>query len=423
MNINETMEFIEHTRYKGSKLGLSNIQNLMEVLGNPQDKLKYIHIAGTNGKGSTASMLSSILMKAGYKTGLYTSPYINRFNERIQVNGKNIPDESLIKAAEKVKTAMEKAECTPTEFEIITAIGFLYFYERKCDIVVLEVGLGGRLDSTNIIKSSEVSVITAIGIDHTNELGDTVEQIAREKAGIIKENSSVVVYQQEKNIIDEIEKICKEKSSNMLVADFNNIQELDYSLAYQSFNYGEYKNLKLGLLGDHQLSNASVVINTVEVLRTKGWNISDKDLYFGLENTKWPARFEVLKEKPTFIVDGAHNPHGVATLKRNITKYFSDKKIIFLTGVLKDKDYETIYDYIAPFAKSFIVVQPDNPRALTKEELRDFLTKKYGKPVFEGESIFGGIDKALEICEDNDVIIAFGSLYMAGVIRSYFIKN
>lgn len=421
MNINEAMDFIHQTQWKGSKLGLSNIEVLMNLLGNPQDELKYIHIAGTNGKGSTASMLASVLIEAGYKTGLYTSPYINKFNERIQVNGENVPDEFLIKSVEKLKVALDKMDNKPTEFEIVTALGFMYFHEVKCDIVVLEVGLGGRLDSTNIIHSPEAAVITAIGIDHTKELGENIEEIALEKAGIIKDDCDVILYDQDKVIVDVIKTIAKEKSSRLHIADFNKIEPLEISLKNQSFNYKEYKNIKLALLGDHQLNNAATVIETINVLKNKGWNISKENLYNGLEKVKWPGRFEVLRENPTFIVDGAHNPHGVITLANNIEKYFKGKKVTFITGVMADKEFEKMYDMVAPYAEKFVVVEPNNPRAFNYHDLGLFLHERYNVEIIEGKSVSDGIKKALDAAKPDDVIIAFGSLYMSGDIRSYFV--
>lgn len=420
MNIQEAMDFIHQTQYKGSKLGLSNIQTLMELLGNPQDKLKYIHVAGTNGKGSTSAMLSSILVEAGYNTGLFTSPYINEFNERIQVNGKNIPGEFLIKGVEKLKIAVEKMDNKPTEFEIVTALGFLYFYEMDCDIVVLEVGLGGRLDSTNIIKKPEIAVITAIGIDHTKELGEDIEKIAWEKAGIIKEDTDVILYEQDEIITDVIKEVCKEKSSKLYLSEPNGINLKDFTLENQVFDYKDLKGIKLGLLGEHQLKNVAVVLKTIEVLKSKGWKISSENLMAGLEKVKWPARFEVINRKPIFIVDGAHNPQGVETLAKNIENYFKNKKITFITGVMQDKEYEKMYDMIAPFANKFVVVKPENPRAFGYHELGEFLKDRYKVEIIEGENVKSGIKKSLETSNEEDVIIAFGSLYMAGEIRSYF---
>ncbi len=420
MNIQEAMDFIHQTQYKGSKLGLSNIQTLMELLGNPQDKLKYIHVAGTNGKGSTSAMLSSILVEEGYNTGLFTSPYINEFNERIQVNGKNIPNEFLIKGVEKLKSAFDKMENKPTEFEIVTALGFLYFHEMNCDIVVLEVGLGGRLDSTNIIKNPEIAVITAIGIDHTKELGEDIKKIAWEKAGIIKEHSDVILYEQDEIITDVIKEVCKEKSSKLYISEPNEINLKDFTLENQVFDYKDLKGVKLGLLGEHQLKNVAVVLKTIEVLKSKGWKISSENLMTGLEKVKWPARFEVINRKPIFIVDGAHNPQGVETLAKNIENYFKNKKITFITGVMQDKEYEKMYDLIASFAKKFVVVKPENPRAFDYHELGEFLKDRYKVEIIEGENVQLGIKKSLESSKEEDVIIAFGSLYMAGEIRSYF---
>lgn len=423
MDTKEAMDFIEQTAVKGSVLGLSRIEELLKLIGNPEKKLKYIHIAGTNGKGSTASMLASILQEAGYKTGLFISPHIHTFNERIQVDGVNIPNECLIKAVEQIKCAVNSMDEKPTEFEIVTAMGFLYFNQCKCDIVVLEVGLGGRLDSTNVVEAKEAAVITNIGLDHTKELGDTVEKIAAEKAGIIKENCDVILYQQQNSVHDIIEAACKNNVARLHDVDFEKIEILKSDLNSQILNYLNFKNIELRLLGEHQLKNAVVVLKTIEVLIKKGWKISDQDIHNGLKKARWPGRFEVLNNDPYFIVDGAHNPNGVESLVNNIEKYFYGRKLIFLTGVLKDKDYKNMLDMIAPFAKKFIAVQPDNPRALDYRDLAMFLRNRYGQAeVIEAEYVKSGIDISLNCAEPDDIVIAFGSLYMVGSIRKYFIK-
>lgn len=422
MDIKEAMEFIHITSWQGSMLGLSRIEELMGLLGNPEKKLKYVHIAGTNGKGSTAAFIASILIEAGYKTGLYTSPYIHVFNERIQINGTNIPEEELIKATESVKEKVELMEEKPTEFEIITAIAFLYFSTSKVDIVVMEVGLGGRLDSTNIIDSPEVAVITAIGLEHTKELGDTVEKIALEKAGIIKQGCETVLYQQSTSVHRVVSDICKEMDSRLHILHFNEIHLVKSDIDSQVFNTRCYKNIEMNLLGEHQVKNAAVALKTIEVLKNRGWNISDNAIYQGIKKTRWPGRFEILRKEPLFIVDGAHNPQGVKTLVNNIIRYFPHKKITFMVGVMADKEYNKMLDEVAPFAKGFIAVQPDNLRALSSSNLVMYLKERYDLPVIERGKVSKGIEEALSNAEADDIIVAFGSLYMVGCIRKFFVK-
>lgn len=424
MNISEAIEFIEKTSNKVNTRSLSRINYLLDCLGNPERELKYVHIAGTNGKGSTASMIASVLKEAGYKTGLYTSPYINKFNERIQVNGINIPDEELTEDAEKVKKVAEGMEEKPTQFDLITAIGFLYFKKVKCDVVVLEVGLGGRFDSTNACVTPEVAVITALGLEHTKELGDTVEKIASEKAGIIKKNCNVVLYEAQQTILDVIKNECFKNSAILYEVKFDQIEVIKGDLSGQVFSYLDFKNVEIGLLGDHQLKNAAVSLKAIEILIKHGWDISFENIQDGLKKAKWPGRFEILNKKPYFIVDGAHNPQGVETLVKNISKYFVGKKVIFLSGVFMDKNYEKMFEIAAPYGKKFITVQPDNQRALDYRDLAMMLRNKYKiMEVYEAGDVQNGIEISLECAEQGDVIIAFGSLYMVGCIREYFLKQ
>ena len=423
MNITEAIGYISQTAWQKSRLGLERTEKLLELLGNPEKKLKYIHIAGTNGKGSTAAMLASVLTETGYKTGLYTSPYIQCFNERIQINGINIPDERIIEAIEQVKGFVDQMKDKPTEFELITVIALLYFYQCKCDIVVLETGLGGRLDSTNIIPAPEVAVITAIGLDHTRELGDTVEKIAGEKAGIIKQGCDVVLYQQNQSIFEVIESVCMDKSAQLHLVDFNHVEVTNSDLNGQSFHFEDFRDIKIGLLGEYQQKNAAVVLKTLEVLIKKGWNFTVKDIKEGMKKAVWPGRFEVLDRNPYFVVDGAHNPCGVQALADNIKAYFKDRKIIFLVGVLKDKDYTVMMKRIMPLGNKFIVVQPENARALSRGDLACFLSENGNADVWEADNVETGIRMALAQAKEDEVIIAFGSLYMVGSIRSFFLQE
>ena len=328
MNITEALSFIHKTVWLGSKPGLSRTEHLLNLMGNPHKKLKFVHVAGTNGKGSTSACIASILRKAGYRTGLYTSPYINVFNERMQIDGIMITDNELCEMCEYIKPFSDSMITDPpTEFELITALAMEYFKRKECDIVVLEVGMGGELDSTNVIDSPEAAVITAIDLDHTSFLGSTVEEVALAKAGIIKKGTTVALYDCEKSVFDVFDAKSKEVGAKLLSADFSKISNIKQSLRYIEFDYGKYNNLKLSLVGSYQPKNAAVAITAAEILREKGYTISDKNIYDGLCGVSWPGRFEILGENPVFVLDGAHNPHGMKATVQSLKEHFLDKKI------------------------------------------------------------------------------------------------
>lgn len=423
MDYKETLDYISSINWKGSVLGLERISLLMEKLGNPQKNLKFIHIAGTNGKGSTAAFLSSILVKAGYNTGLFTSPYIEVFNERMQINNENISDEELAEITSYIRPFADAMEDKPTEFELNTAISLVYFAKNKCDIVVFEVGMGGALDSTNVIDSPEVAVITAIGLDHTEELGDTIEKIAETKSGIIKEGTSVVVYDQAESVKEVINNRCKEVNAKMYISEPDKVIFRDVDIDALHFSYKDFDELTIPLIGSYQLNNVAVALKVTEVLIEKGWNISDENIIEGLKETKWPGRFEVLRKNPAFIVDGAHNPHGIKATSESIKAVFDEQikksdKLTFIFGVMADKDYMDMLSQITPMAKEFLCVTPDNPRALKADELAKII-EGMGVKATAFESIDEAIDRALN-CGNN--CIALGSLYMIGDIKKY-IKN
>ena len=416
--INETLKYIHSTSWKGSQLGLSRISKLFELLGNPQKGLKIIHIAGTNGKGSTAAMLASILLEAGYKTGLYTSPFIHKFNERIQINSLNITDEELVDLANKLRVFTDQMSDSPTEFELITAMAFLHFSQKQCDIVVLEVGMGGRLDATNVIDTPEIAVITSIGLDHTSELGDTVEKIAFEKTGIIKQNGVVISYPQTESVEKIIREKCKEQKARVSFVDSNDIKFTDQNLSGQRFEYKEINNLIIPLLGKHQLLNAAVVIKAINALQNRGWFITEEALRNGLKKTIWPCRFEVIMRNPVFIVDGAHNPQGVQAVVDTLSSLFPGRKITFLAGVLEDKNYQEMIEILAPHANRFITVTPNSSRALPAKDLALYI-EKYQVRTIVCESIEYGVRASLNTAEKDDIICALGSLYIVGPIRDY----
>ena len=422
MTYEEALSYIHSICWKGSKLGLDRTRELLGKLNDPQKELKFIHIAGTNGKGSTAAMLSSILEEAGYRVGLYTSPFINRFNERMQVNHQPIPDEELAALTEYVRPYADAMADSPTEFELITALAMVWFARQKCDIVVLEVGMGGELDSTNIIDVPEAAVIAAMGLDHVKELGPTMADIARAKAGIIKEGGRVVSYGGNPEADEVIAAVCRARNASLCQPDFSAIVPGDFSLEGQTFSYKGWRGLRIPLVGAYQMNNAAVVLETVEVLRQRGWSVSDEAVRQGLADTRWPARFEVLRRDPVFIVDGGHNPHGIRATAESLSRLFPGRKITFVTGVMADKDVEHILGLIVPLADQFFTVRPDNPRAMDAGELAARI-EAMGAKATACASVRDGVDRAIQAEGPHGVACALGSLYMSGEVRSCFGKN
>ncbi len=390
MDYNETLKYINNTPKFSKILGNSDLERLLESLGNPQDKLKFIHIAGTNGKGSTAAMTASILMAAGYKTGLYTSPFIEVFNERIRVNGKNIPDAELAEIATLVKSEIDNLGIEISVFAQITAMAFIYFEREKCDYVVLETGLGGRLDATNVIKTPSVCAITKIGLDHTEYLGDTIEKITAEKCGIIKKSVPVVTTAcQTFKALSVIEKFCENEEAPLTVAE-------------------EVCNYELSLKGAYQKSNASVAVAISRIL-----GIPEVHIKTGLLNTHWIARFEYLSDN--LILDGAHNPDGIFSLISSLKKL--QKPVIFVVAMMEDKDFAESAKMLDDFSDSVIVTEINIPRCISSQKL----AKEFASPNIEPDCRKAA-ELALSLAGDDKIVCICGSLYLAGEIRPYF-KN
>lgn len=421
MNVNEAIEYIHSVFWKGSVPGLERTQTLLKKMGNPEKDLKFVHIAGTNGKGSTAAMTASILRKAGYRTGLYTSPYIYRFHERMQVDGVEISDEDLIAVTEYVKPFADSMDDKPTEFELVCAIAFEYFKRKKCDIVVLEVGMGGAMDATNVIEAPEVAVITNIGLDHTEVLGDTVEAIAETKAGIFKEGGHAVIYRGTPSVEHVFERICAERHVSLCKADFDSLKLISHGLDGQVFDCGARKNLALPLLGVHQLHNASVVLSVIDTLIEEGWKISEENIRDGLRDVRWPGRFDIVQRKPLFIIDGGHNPQCIEALVKNIEDYLRDRRVIALTGVLADKDYADMYRPVMPLVQQFVCVTPPNPRRLAADKLAEYL-RQVGAQATPCASVEEGVKTALQLAGEDGVVLCFGSLYTIGSIRDALLE-
>jgi dihydrofolate synthase/folylpolyglutamate synthase len=420
----DSTSVIEHLKGGdwNSRLGLERMRELLKRLGNPHDKLRYVHVAGTNGKGSICAMSAQVLTAAGYRTGLYISPYINRFHEHIQIDGVPISDRALAEMARRVQEEADLMADPPTEFERITAIAFLYFLESRCDIVVLEVGLGGRLDATNVISQPEAAVIAPISLDHMKELGDTVEKIAAEKAGIIKQGCRVVSSPQLPGVARVLQDVCALRDASIEFLDHRSVTITGNSLDGIRFTYKHMEDIELHLLGAFQPQNASAVIMVMEQLRSKGWNISESALREGLRKTRWPARFEIVNKNPWVIVDGGHNRQCMESLADNLNTYFPDKKITFVIGFMADKDYRAMLRSILPFAGRIFTVTPDNPRSMPAEELAEYVRSEGMQDVIACASVEAGIKDAMRSETGEGVICATGTFYMAGTIRNMFVS-
>lgn len=401
----------------GNAMGLARITELLEKLDNPHSKLKVIHVAGTNGKGSTCSMLSSILIDAGYKTALFTSPYIETVNEEFKINNVNISDDKLIAIVKKIEPIVNTMQCKPSAFELRTAIAFEYFKNEYCDVVILEVGLGGLYDATNVIEKPLLSVITKVGIDHISFLGDTIEEIATIKAGIIKQNSPCILMKQDEEIITICNQICIQKNAEIIISQPEevtiNSMDLDgtFRTGRSCINYKNLSNLKIPLIGTHQVENTTLVLKIIEVLNeTKNYKITEKNIRAGLESTKWSARFEVLSKNPLFIIDGAHNVAGVSAFTSTLKQVLPDTKCTFIMAVMSDKEYVTMIKQLVPFAQKFVTISLDIPRALSAEDLATEIKTHFDGEVVACETIPLAVETALKI--SNTPICCVGSLYM-----------
>ena len=416
MTSEDALKFIHSVSWRGSRPGLTRMRELLDRLGHPERKCRYVHIAGTNGKGSTAAMLSSILTEAGYTTGLYTSPYLWHFNERMQVCGGQITDEELCAITEYVAPHARAMADSPTEFELVCAIAFEYFARKGCEYVVLEVGMGGRLDATNVIEAPEAAVLTNIGLDHTKELGDTVEQIAGEKAGIIKPGCAVVAYEQKPSVMEVFRQAAQAAGADWRPADFSRLRPESDSREGQVFSYRDFAHMELPLLGAHQLKNAAVALETVAALRARGVKIPEEVVRAGLKHTVWPARFEIVSRHPWFVVDGGHNPQCAETVADNLKRYFPGMGHVLMLGVLADKDVEGLTDILDTAADAYVTATPASPRAMSARELAERL-KKYGKPVTACDTIAQAVETAKRLAGPDGVACCVGSLYMAGEAR------
>lgn len=414
MEYEKIIEEIEHKRRFGNLPGVVISEQLLAAVGNPQHDLPFIHIAGTNGKGSTAAFLSGICKQAGLKTGLFTSPHLISFTERIQINGQEIDKETAARLGERLLALKE--EVSGTMFDYCLAMALLYFKEEKCDLVILETGLGGRLDSTNAVGVPKVSVITKIGYDHTQILGDNLAMIAREKAGILKEGTMAVLESQCEEVLRELTNVCIQKKIPYRIVESDKIVWKEGGFSY----HGEQeRSFRMNMNGSYQTENAMAAVFAAEALRSCGFRISTDAILCGIENAFWPGRMELISRKPFFMLDGAHNSNGTKALAKSLKEQYPNEKFHFLTAVLADKDYREMMQDMLPIAKDVVAFTPDSNRALQAEDLAEYI-KSQGIPAKVETDIRQKIEAVLG--EDGDSFgtektIAFGSLYFIGNIR------
>lgn len=426
MKYEEALESLSSMTKFGINLGMARIKSLLEHLGNPQESLEFIHIAGTNGKGSTAAILRAILVEAGYKTGLYTSPHLISYTERITVDSKPISKEDFAKIMGEIRDIYDKVYRetgeNPTEFEVLTAMALVYFARCRVNIAIMEVGLGGDLDSTNVITSPVVSIITNVSIDHTEHLGSTPCLIAEKKSGIIKKGCPLITASTDKEVL----RVLKGKA-NALQAPFYQVQE-EVSTAYETESLQgqvfrlqtrkeDYGTLLLPLLGEHQIINAAAAALTAEIMHENGWKIGKEQIRLGIEKAHWPGRLEVFSTVPLVILEGAHNAAGMEALGKWLNKNrWKYKSIILVIGMLDDKEREKSVNFIKPFINEVIVTRPNSPRAKKWREMAEIF-RDSGSPVFIVEEIKEALEKALKRVCPGDMILVTGSLYLIGDVK------
>ncbi len=424
MNFTEAEAYIEEiTRTKKISLGLSVMEELLRRLGNPQDGLSFIHIAGTNGKGSTLAFVASVCQAAGCRVGRYHSPSVFSYCEKIQVNGESIPQEDAARLIGRVRQVSGEMEAEgfshPTAFETETAVSFLYFKEKDCSLVALETGMGGEGDATNVVKTTVCSVIASVSMDHMQFLGDTLEEIARVKGGIIKEGRPTVLCGQGETVTEVIREICGRKHSPLVLSRPREAEVLETGLSGSRFHYKGFRDVKIPLAGEYQIINACTALEVVEILRDLGYDIGENAVYRGMASVRWPGRFEVLLDRPVFLIDGAHNPEAARRLKRSLDLYFPNRRMIYIMGILADKDYREIVRITAPLAERIYTVTPESPRALSGEALSSWIEGQAEAIGFHGRvqaecGMRDAVRDALSQAGEDGVIVAFGSLSYLG---------
>lgn len=418
MDRKEADRYLEICSQRGFVLGLDNMEKVLAALNRPDHQYKIIHVAGTNGKGSTCTMTQRILTENGYKTGLYTSPQLYHINDRIKIDNEEISDDDYLAVFKDIVDICEKEEIPITEFEMITAVALEYFARENCDFVVLEVGMGGRLDATNIVDRPLLTVITSIALDHTDYLGDTLSEIAHEKGGILKETAPVILYPQEKEVEEVIKKIAHEKGVKVISPDFSQIEEIEIKEFSQSFHYKGMK-IETGLMGNYQIKNAAMVYEIIHYLKNMGYSIENKKVLKGFRETQMIARLQKLQENPVILLDGAHNEQGIQELKNALSSIYPGKSFVFIIGVLKDKEYEKEVQILSAVAKAFIAIEPDYPeRKLDSSDLKELLDK-YSDQVIDVKTVSRAIDYVNKEYKE-EIIVICGSFYHVKDVLNYY---
>ncbi len=421
MTCEQAIEYLYSRLKFGSIPGLERIEALCNLVGNPQDKLRFVHVGGTNGKGSTCSMIAGMLQNAGYKTGLFTSPYVIDFRERIQIDSEMIdPDElgSIVEELIPLVAELDKQGITPTEFEVLTVVSLVYYQRHNCDFVVLEVGLGGLCDSTNIIKNPEVCVITSVSYDHTHILGETIEEIAFQKSGIIKENTSVVVYPQPFEEAQQIIiKTAKEKNCRIYAVYEDLINPVESDMSGSVFSYKDY-TVKVSLVGAHQLYNAATAFEAGIALIERGVNLTVENILFGIENAHIAARTQIVSKKPLVVIDGGHNPDGVAALCKNLVTVFSGKSVTAIVGMMADKDISESAKLLAPLCDKILTVTVDNPRSMKADGLKEIF-ERYNSDVTAFDNLGSALNEVIGKIGENEMLLICGSLYLASEAENF----
>lgn len=418
---NESLNYLYGLEKFGMIFGLTKILAILEAIGNPHKEIQAIHIGGTNGKGSTASMIAKILQKDGYRVGLYTSPHLNRFTERIKINGREIDNEEVANLINYLRERIEVSGITPpfTFFDFTTAMAFFYFKEKMVDLAVIEVGLGGRLDSTNVVDPL-LSIITNISKDHEEQLGRSIKKIAMEKGGIIKRGRPLITAVTQPQLISLFSKLCEREGSRLyrVGKEFRFFQNGDRTFNYEGINRKLW-GINISLSGRHQIVNATTALGALEVLEGLGYPLSNEAIIEGIKEVKWPGRLEMVSSSPRVILDGAHNPAGASVLKESLKKEFLFRRLILLVGIMKDKDIGSFLHILAPLADHIILTRPGIDRAASPSIMKEALGR-YRKKAEVIENLREAINQGISIAEDGDLICITGSLYTVGEARSYF---
>lgn len=422
----EALDWILGFQQFGSKMGLDRMEWLMERLDHPERSLRFVHVAGTNGKGSTTAMVASILESQGYRVGMYTSPYLDSFTNRIVVNGKDISGGQLVRLVSRIRPLVEEVSETelghPTVFEVITALALLFFVEERADFVSWEVGLGGRLDATNVIPTPAAGVITNIALEHTQILGDTLPQIAGEKAGIIKQGGWVVTGDRQPEVLEVFRRRCQAEGAKLWEIDRDfRAQRTAFDMGGQRFSFDgpglHLDDVKIQLLGAHQIDNAAVALAAICALRQQGYSVSEQAILDGLAASRWAGRLEIMQHDPLVVLDGAHNMHGIVALRRAAEEFFPDHKRILVMGILGDKDYAPMLLHMAPLARKIILTQPEYKRAANVDQLAAVLQGK-GYDVELVPAVPDAVRTAISQAQHGEMVLVCGSLYTVSEARA-----